>query len=123
MGTMLNIRYSHCSQSSSIAGMRTKKVAFLGLGAMGAPMARRLLDPAFELTVWNRSPERSQPFSADGVRIAATAAEAADGADVVVTMLADGGAVQQVISDIAPVLRAIGKHGDDHVGAVCGLSG
>ena len=55
-------------------------VAFLGLGRMGAPMARRVLDAGYDLTVWNRTPGRVQPLLAAGAKAAATPAEAAAGA-------------------------------------------
>jgi 3-hydroxyisobutyrate dehydrogenase len=64
-------------------------VAFLGLGAIGAPMARHLAVPRFRLAVWNRTTARATAF-ADAhpdVRVAATPAEAARGAEIVVTCL------------------------------------
>jgi 3-hydroxyisobutyrate dehydrogenase-like beta-hydroxyacid dehydrogenase len=73
-------------------------VAFLGLGSMGAPMARRLLAAGFPLTVWNRNPERAAPFAALGASLAATPREAAASADVICTMLSDPAAVEAVAS-------------------------
>ncbi|MFJ6567123.1 NAD(P)-dependent oxidoreductase [Streptomyces sp. NPDC091292] len=84
---------------------RDVRVAFLGLGTMGAPMARRVLAAGHPLTVWNRSPERSAPFAAGGARVADTPADAVRDADVVVTMLADPAAVRAVVTAIAPALR------------------
>lgn len=61
-------------------------VAFLGLGAIGAPMAAHLAPPATQLTVWNRTASRAEAFAArTGSRTAATPAEAARGAEVVLT--------------------------------------
>jgi len=61
-------------------------VAFLGLGAIGAPMAQHLAPPATSLTVWNRTASRAQEFAAQtGAKEAATPAEAARGAEVVIT--------------------------------------
>jgi len=71
-------------------------VAVLGLGLMGAGMAGRLLDAGFELAVWNRTPTRAAPFEALGARLAATPAEAAEGADCVIAMVADNGASQAI---------------------------
>lgn len=71
-------------------------VAFLGLGSMGAPMARRILAAGFPLTVWNRNPERGLPFAASGAKLAPTAREAAAAADVVCTMLSDPAALASV---------------------------
>lgn len=65
------------------------KVAVLGLGIMGSGMARSLLGARHELTVWNRSRAKAEPLGEAGARIADTPAQAAQGADVVVAMLAD----------------------------------
>lgn len=72
------------------------KLGFVGLGAMGLAMAESLLAHGHELTVYNRSPERAQPLHEAGARIAATPAEAARGAEVVVSMLSDDAAVEAV---------------------------
>ncbi|MFJ9695656.1 NAD(P)-dependent oxidoreductase [Kitasatospora sp. NPDC101183] len=68
-----------------------EKIAFLGLGRMGLPMARRLAATGHALTVWNRSPGR-----AEGLVEAATPGEAVRGAGIVVTMLSDPEAVAEV---------------------------
>lgn len=81
------------------------RIAFLGLGLMGAPMAHRLLDAGRPLTVWNRTPARAEPFAARGARVAPSAAEAVSDADVVITMLADPAAVSAVLDAITPALR------------------
>jgi 3-hydroxyisobutyrate dehydrogenase-like beta-hydroxyacid dehydrogenase len=70
------------------------RVAFLGLGAMGAPMARRILAAGFPLNVWNRSPERARAI--EGAVVAQTPREAASAADVVCTMLSDPAALEAV---------------------------
>lgn len=63
-------------------------VAFLGLGAIGAPMARHLTGTDISLTVWNRSRARADAFAAEqNARVASTPADAARGADVVITCL------------------------------------
>lgn len=77
------------------------RVAVLGLGLMGAGMARSLLRAGHTVTVWNRSPERAEPLAADGATVAATAAAAVDGADVVVTMLFDLDATLDVVGGAA----------------------
>ena len=73
------------------------KIAFLGLGKMGAPMARRLLAAGYHLTVWNRTPERAQDLVATGASLAASPAEAACDADIVLTMLFDDHAHEEVL--------------------------
>jgi 3-hydroxyisobutyrate dehydrogenase-like beta-hydroxyacid dehydrogenase len=72
-------------------------IAFLGLGKMGSPMARRLLDAGHQLTVWNRTQERAQALIAAGATLESTPAEAAQTADVVLTMLFDDAANEQVL--------------------------
>src|SRR5439155_18008611 len=65
------------------------KVAFIGLGRMGHGMAGRYLDAGFAVAVWNRSKAKAEDLIARGARWAASPAGAADGADAVVTMVAD----------------------------------
>ena len=69
-------------------------VAFLGLGIMGSRMAANLRDAGHELVVWNRTRERAEAF---GGKVAATPAEAAAAAEVVVTMVVDGPQVEAVL--------------------------
>lgn len=83
------------------------RLAFCGLGQMGAPMAARLLDGDWELAVWNRSPGRAEPLVERGARHAATPAEAAQGADAVFTMLATPDAVEAVMFGADGVLSGL----------------
>jgi 3-hydroxyisobutyrate dehydrogenase-like beta-hydroxyacid dehydrogenase len=73
------------------------KIGFLGLGNMGTPMALRLLAAGHELSVWNRSEERTKPLIHEGAIAAATPAEAELGADAVITMLLDDAAYEEVL--------------------------
>jgi 3-hydroxyisobutyrate dehydrogenase-like beta-hydroxyacid dehydrogenase len=73
------------------------KLAFLGLGQMGGPMARRLIGAGHDVTVWNRTPERAEPLVAEGARHAGTPAEAAQGVEAAVTMLTDPDALESVL--------------------------
>ncbi|RKG78042.1 NAD(P)-dependent oxidoreductase [Corallococcus terminator] len=70
------------------------KVGFIGLGNMGAPMAKNLLGAGHEVTVWNRTASKAQPLQQQGARVAKTPAEAARDAEVVVSMLADDPAAE-----------------------------
>jgi 3-hydroxyisobutyrate dehydrogenase-like beta-hydroxyacid dehydrogenase len=72
------------------------RVAVLGLGRMGAPIADRLEQAGHELSVWNRSPGPAGPFADRGIQVLGTPREAWERADVCVTMLADGPAVEAV---------------------------
>lgn len=71
-------------------------VAFIGLGAMGSRMARRLLDAGHELVVWNRNPAKVASLVEAGATAAARPAEAARQADVVVVMVSDPTALREV---------------------------
>lgn len=82
-----------------------QKIAFLGLGHMGAPMARRLLGAGHPLTVWNRTAAKAGPLAAEGAAVAGGPAEAVRDADVVVTMLADPDALASVAEAAVPALR------------------
>ncbi len=69
-------------------------VAVLGAGStMGKAMARNIIRAGFGVRAWNRTPEKAQDLASDGAVICATAAEAAEGATVVLTMVADTDAV------------------------------
>ena len=69
--------------------MEQTKIALLGLGLMGSGMAGHLLDAGYPLTIWNRTPGKAQPLEARGARLAKSPREAAAGAAVVISMLAD----------------------------------
>jgi 3-hydroxyisobutyrate dehydrogenase len=72
------------------------KVAFIGLGRMGHGMAGRYPDNGFALAVWNRSRSKAEDLIARGARWANSPADAADGADAIMTMVADDGASRAV---------------------------
>jgi 3-hydroxyisobutyrate dehydrogenase len=70
-------------------------IAFLGTGRMGAPMAANLARGGFDVRVWNRTASRAEALVADGAVVASSPADAARGAAIVITMLADGPATEQ----------------------------
>jgi 3-hydroxyisobutyrate dehydrogenase len=72
------------------------KVGFIGLGRMGHGMAGRYLDAGFSVAVWNRSKAKAEDLIARGARWASSPADTADGADAVVTMVADDEASRAV---------------------------
>ncbi len=84
----------NCPSSSTISRM---KIGFLGLGKMGAPMARHLIAAGHELRVWNRTEGKTKPLLREGAIAAATPAEAELDADVVITMLFDDAAHEEVL--------------------------
>ncbi|MCK8500350.1 NAD(P)-dependent oxidoreductase [Myxococcus fulvus] len=85
------------------------KVGFVGLGNMGLPMAKSLLGAGHALTVWNRSPARGEPLVKQGARMASSPADAARGADVVFSMLADDVAAEAVSLGAQGIVEGLGK--------------
>jgi 2-hydroxy-3-oxopropionate reductase len=73
------------------------RVAFIGLGLMGKPMARNILKAGFPLTVWNRTPGKAEDLLREGARWAASPAEAAREADVTITCVVDSPDVEEVV--------------------------
>lgn len=74
-----------------------KNIAFLGTGLMGFPMAKNILKSGHNVTVWNRSSGKAGPLIEFGAKIASTPFDAIESAQVIITMLSDGVAVQQVL--------------------------
>lgn len=73
------------------------RVGFLGLGHMGEPMATRLARAGADLTVWNRSPGKSDLLRAEGANVASSPREVFETSDVAVLMLANGPATDAVL--------------------------
>ncbi len=73
------------------------RLGFIGLGAMGGRMARRLLAAGYDLTVYNRTRERTRPLQQSGAKVADTPRTLAAGADVVLSSLADDAALEEVM--------------------------
>ncbi|MGB8649337.1 MAG: NAD(P)-dependent oxidoreductase [Mycobacteriales bacterium] len=76
------------------------RVAFLGLGRMGVPMAAHVARAGHELAVWNRTPGKAGPLVELGAREARSAGDAAAGTDVVVLMLFGPDAVREVLPEV-----------------------
>src|ERR1700716_1224460 len=77
---------------------QTTKVAFLGTGIMGAPMARNCAAAGLDVRAWNRTPEKARALAEHGVTPVESPADAVRDADAVVTMLTDGAAVEDVMA-------------------------
>jgi 3-hydroxyisobutyrate dehydrogenase len=73
------------------------KVAMIGTGLMGCPMAKRLLAAGHEVTVFNRTREKALPLEAPGARLAADAREAVASAECAVLMVKDAGAIRDLL--------------------------
>jgi len=85
------------------------RVTFAGLGVMGFPMAAHLAKAGHEMTVYNRSPEKSARWvAANGGRAGATAAEAAAGAELFVLCVGNDNDVRQVVAEALPAMAAGG---------------
>lgn len=78
------------------------KAAMIGLGSMGLPMAQNLLKAGVELTVWNRTKSRADELIAKGARWAETPAQAAQGQQIVITMVSKDSVLEEV---------TLGEHG------------
>ena len=85
------------------------RLAFLGLGRMGAGIAANLLRAGHELSVWNRSPEKAAALVDQGARLAPTPREAAQGAEVAFTMVADDDALLQVLEGEDGLLAGLSR--------------
>jgi len=85
------------------------KVAFIGLGVMGFPMAGHLAKAGHDVSVFNRSPAKAQRWAeANGGRAAATAAAAAQGCEVVALCVGNDGDVREVLDEVLPVMAEDG---------------
>ena len=82
-----------------------KKVSFIGIGLMGLPMAKRLLEGSLELMVWNRTQDKCIPLKESGALIAEELNTVAD-SEIIITMLADGQVVEEVVTQLLPSLTA-----------------
>lgn len=77
--------------------MAQPNVSLIGLGLMGRPMGLNLLKAGFPLTVWNRTPSRAEALVAAGAKPASTPREAAAAADVLITIVSDPQALEEVL--------------------------
>ncbi len=79
-------------------------IGFIGLGAMGASVVRRLFAAGHDVVGWNRSREKADALAGEGMRVADSPAELARDADVVFSMLTNAAAVESVVRDALPSL-------------------
>lgn len=91
--------------------MHKPSVAFIGLGAMGTPMARNLLSGGFAVTVFNRSRDRADALRGEGASVADTPARAVASGGVVVTMLANDAALEAVVFGQDGFVERLGEGG------------
>ena len=86
-----------------------ERVGFIGLGIMGRPMARNLMDAGYDLTVHNRSPQKAQELGEQGATVAESPREVAHDSDIIVTMLPDSPQVREVVTGEDGVLEGINE--------------
>ncbi|MDF2724297.1 MAG: tartronate semialdehyde reductase [Paenibacillus sp.] len=84
-----------------------KKIGFIGLGTMGLPMAANLLRKGYSLSVYNRTAEKTAELVSHGALAAANPAEAAQDADVLITMLSNDTAIRQTFYDPNGIMEGI----------------
>jgi len=83
------------------------KISYLGLGTMGNGMVSNLLKAGYELTVWNRTAEKCEPFARKGARVAETPAGAVRDVDLVMYMLSNDQTVEEVVFGTKGILSGI----------------
>jgi 3-hydroxyisobutyrate dehydrogenase len=98
-------------------------VAFLGTGIMGFPMARNIAAAGMTVRAWNRTLDKARPLAEHGVTVAESPAQAAEGADVLVTMLAEADAVAAAVQDVRGVpvwaqMSTVGLEGTERLVAL-----
>ena len=84
------------------------RIAFVGLGVTGSPMACNLVRAGYDVVGFTRTPEKARPLSAAGGQVASALPEAVEGAGVVITMLPDSPDVRSVMFAADGVLAAPG---------------
>jgi len=84
-----------------------KTISYLGLGTMGSGIASNLLETGYQLTVWNRSVEKCEPFARKGARVADTPTDAVREVDLVMYCLSNDQAVEEVVFGTKGILGGI----------------
>src|SRR5579884_2161098 len=89
----------------------SEQIGFIGLGNMGQPMARNLLKAGFELRVYNRNPAKAEPLVAQGARQVSRPGEVVEPGGIVITMVANDAALEQVVLGESGLLERLGSNG------------
>src|SRR5438874_10377829 len=107
----MSLRYvsrSSCGQKGRMGAPMKDTIGFIGLGGMGAAMAANLLKAGFGLRVYNRTAEKARPLVERGATLVRSPAEAAEPGGVVVTMVSDDRAVEDVTLGADGLLARLG---------------
>src|SRR5579862_7036407 len=83
--------------TNGVAMLAAMKIAFIGLGRMGVGMARNLLRAGHSVTLYNRTREKAEALAGDEARVANSPAESCREAEVVMSMLADDVAIEEIV--------------------------
>ena len=83
-----------------------ERIGFIGLGLMGLPLCRRLQAAGFPLTAWNRSADKLEQARTEGMQTTSSLVELAASSDILMLCIADAAAVQSVVTQLQPALRA-----------------
>lgn len=86
---------------------KSKTVGFIGLGTMGAPMAWNIHKAGYELTVFNRSKDKTEPFSKQNITVRESPREIAEQSDIIITMVTDDDALIDVMLGYQGVLSGL----------------
>jgi 3-hydroxyisobutyrate dehydrogenase-like beta-hydroxyacid dehydrogenase len=87
------------------------EIGFVGLGSMGLPMATNLLAGGHRVTVWNRTRSKAEPLAAKGAAIALRAGEAVKPGGILVSMLADDAALEELVAGDDALAERLGQGG------------
>jgi 3-hydroxyisobutyrate dehydrogenase-like beta-hydroxyacid dehydrogenase len=93
-------------------------VGFIGLGSQGAPMARRIIDAGYPVTLWARRPATLEPFAGTSANVAASPAELAAASDLVGICVVSDADVEEVVAGERGVLAGLAKKGEGEAGGV-----
>jgi 2-hydroxy-3-oxopropionate reductase len=84
-------------------------VGFIGLGIMGKPMAKNLIEAGYDLAVYNRTREKAEELASEGATVAGSPKEVAERSDVIITMLPDSPQVEEVLTGEEGVLEGVSE--------------
>jgi 3-hydroxyisobutyrate dehydrogenase len=96
---------------TSEPGAPQLRVGFIGLGSQGAPMARRIVDAGFPVTLWARRPATLEPFAGTPAKVAASPADLAASSDLVCVCVVSDADVEEVVAGERGVLAGLGAAG------------
>src|SRR6056300_987672 len=93
-----------------LKGIVLSKITFIGLGDMGQVIVPRIIEAGHEVTGWNRSPGKTEFLETQGMKVAKTPAQAAEGADLVLSIVTDGEAVRSVSTGENGIIQSLDKN-------------